>query len=421
MTFPAASPPDHRLDRRRLTYRQPATEARYREVTRPRNLAEARLALLLAIVVNLPFALLDVMVAGPFLPYFLAMRILGVTAVFALLWHLSRLPRNTQRWPLFLILGHLFYAGYVCALALLGDANPLQRAGFVLVVMGGAALFPYRFLHGVATNAVASLSYLLTLTFDANIDATDFGLLCGQIAAANAMGAILLYRRDLNRRRDFEATEALQAERQRYYDLLTRILPAAIADRLQKGENPIADPVPEATVLFADIVDFTNMAANSPPREVLALLNETFAAFDRLVETHGLAKIKTIGDAYMVAGGLPHGGNGKLDAVAQLALGMLAATGARQRPDGTPLAVRIGIHCGPLTAGVIGDKRFLYDLWGDTVNMAARLESLGEPGRIHVSEAVRRGLAEGFRFEARGEIEVKGKGRLNTWYLLGAG
>lgn len=201
--------------------------------------------------------------------------------------------------------------------------------------------------------------------------------------------------------------------------LLLNILPRSIADRLRRDPHTIADALTEVTVLFADIVDFTDFSARLSPQELVAFLNEVFSSFDQLADRYGLEKIKTIGDAYMVVGGLPGSGPESAAAIARMALRMgetLDQICADRRI--LRLALRIGLHTGPVVAGVIGRKKFIYDLWGDTVNIASRMESQGLPDRIQVSETTFERLREKFEFERRGTIEVKGKGPMATFFLL---
>jgi class 3 adenylate cyclase len=200
--------------------------------------------------------------------------------------------------------------------------------------------------------------------------------------------------------------------------LLLNILPASIAERLRSGEQVIADRFDELTVLFADCVGFTELSSRLPPAQVVDQLNQVFSTFDGLVERYGLEKIKTIGDAYMVAGGLLPGGDHP-ERVAAMGLEMLSEV-ERLRDTSFPgLQVRIGMHVGPAVAGVIGLKKFIYDVWGDTVNVASRMETLGEPGRLQVTESTQRRLRDAFDFEPRGTIEVKGLGPTATYYLVG--
>jgi class 3 adenylate cyclase len=212
---------------------------------------------------------------------------------------------------------------------------------------------------------------------------------------------------------------ALALEQQRSERLLLNVLPAPIAERLKAGEAVIADAFPEVTVLFADLVDFTRSSRQTSPAQVVATLNELFSVFDRLAQRHGLEKIKTIGDAYMVAGGLPEPRLDHAQAVAELALAMRDEVARRADPSGRPLQVRIGIDTGPVEAGVIGTAKFSYDLWGDTVNTASRMESHGVAGCIQVTARTYQRLQDDYRFQRRGPIPVRGMGKLVTYFLLG--
>jgi len=203
--------------------------------------------------------------------------------------------------------------------------------------------------------------------------------------------------------------------------LLLNVLPSSIAARLKREPGVIAERFEEVTVLFADVADFTPFAERTSPERVVGVLDEVFSAFDRLTQARGLEKIKTIGDAYMVAGGLPEPRPDHAEAVADLALEMQAQLAQVCDALGLALTIRIGIDSGPVVAGVIGRHKFTYDLWGDTVNTASRMESHGVAGRIQVTEATYRRLKDRFRFEDRGEIEIKGKGHLRAYLLVGAG
>ncbi|WP_221048717.1 adenylate/guanylate cyclase domain-containing protein [Methylogaea oryzae] len=223
-----------------------------------------------------------------------------------------------------------------------------------------------------------------------------------------------------------KARQALEAEHQllrreqaRSEALLLNILPAPIAERLKASERSIADGFAEATILFSDIVGFTQLAAHTPPAELVAMLNRLFSAFDQVAERYGVEKIKTIGDAYMACAGLPQPRADHAEAVAEVAFGMLQAVDAYNREYGTGLSIRIGINSGPVVAGVIGLKKFIYDLWGDTVNVASRMESHGTPGRIHISAATMRLLEPHYLCEAREPMDVKGIGRVQTGFLIG--
>ena len=212
---------------------------------------------------------------------------------------------------------------------------------------------------------------------------------------------------------------AQERERARSERLLLNVLPAPIAARLKDSGDVIADAHPEATVLFADLVGFTPLAGRIPPEELVHMLDEVFSGWDALAASHGLEKIKTIGDAYMVVGGVPEPLPDHAGAVAAMAVEMGPALAGCGHGE-TRLRARIGIETGPLVAGVIGRSKFSYDLWGDTVNTASRMEATGVPGRIHVTERLRAELEGRFRFTPRGEIDVKGKGPMRTYFLDGS-
>ncbi len=208
----------------------------------------------------------------------------------------------------------------------------------------------------------------------------------------------------------------LEVERERSEKLLLNILPAPIARRLKEGEKVIADQFDEATVLFVDIANFTPLASTIPPVELVNMLNSIFFKFDSIVEKHGLEKIKTMGDAYMAAGGLPIPNDDHAEAVANAALDIL-----EEFPKLTDrsLQLRIGIHTGPVVAGVIGRNKFNYDLWGDTVNTASRMQSHGKPNTIQMTAQTYEYLKDKFEFQTRGEIEVRGKGAMLIYILAG--
>jgi guanylate cyclase len=208
---------------------------------------------------------------------------------------------------------------------------------------------------------------------------------------------------------------------ERVETLLRNVLPAEIAQRLQSDPNSIADHFDDASILFADVVDFTPLSSRLDAREVVAVLDRLFTSFDELVDSYGVEKIKTIGDCYMVAAGVPTRRPDHAHALAGLALELreCAKTCLTDGPE-TDLRLRIGISSGPVVAGVIGRRRFLYDLWGDTVNMASRMESHGTPDEIQITRSTRELLDDHFVTEPIGLVDVKGKGRIETWRLVGA-
>jgi adenylate cyclase len=215
------------------------------------------------------------------------------------------------------------------------------------------------------------------------------------------------------------AEEAMEVEYDRSEALLANILPASVAAKLKDPTHGvIADRYDDASILFADIAGFTERASEIPPTELVRFLDRLYTTFDRLVDRHGLEKIKTTGDSYMVVSGVPTPRPDHAAAIAALALDMSRAVADLRDPRGNPVPLRMGIASGPVVAGVVGARRFFYDVWGDAVNVASRMESTDPEGRIQVPQNVFEQLRDEFVLEERGEIEIKGKGLMRTWYLV---
>jgi class 3 adenylate cyclase len=313
-----------------------------------------------------------------------------------------------RRWPLAVLLAsaatlQIYVANYTS----IYRAIPLS----VALATAWAAGHRRWSLLVAAWFVIAPLAYHLSpLSEDTR---TPLTLLGDAMSNAAMFAAVLVLGEAVRSRR------ALQLEQERSERLLLNVLPAPIATRLKAGEAVIADAFPEVTVLFADIVDFTRRSQRISPAQVVQALNELFSAFDRLAQRQGLEKIKTIGDAYMVAGGLPNPRPDHAEAIAEMALAMQAEVTRRTDPSGQPLQVRIGIDTGPVEAGVIGTSKFSYDLWGDTVNTASRMESHGIAGCIQVTARTYQRLRDGYRFQRRGPIQVRGMGEMVTYLLVG--
>jgi adenylate cyclase len=294
---------------------------------------------------------------------------------------------------------------------------PIALLGMILIVHAAAML---RFLYAMPVGIIAIVAYLLVCQWVSPGPRAIVGYMAW-LVFANVIGLLISHSFELFRRRDWWRTLLLQREKARSEALLYNVLPPSIAERLKRNENPIADRHEQVTVLFADIVNFTVLSERLPPERVVAILNRLFSAFDRLAIEHGLEKIKTVGDAYMVVGGVPDQLADHAHAVARMALAMQEIIHAFQEAS---LALRIGIHSGPAVAGVIGKQKFTYDLWGDTVNTASRMESHGVAGEIQVSEATCALLtlnpSGDFLLEPRGTIEIKGKAPMQTYFLKAA-
>ncbi len=278
------------------------------------------------------------------------------------------------------------------------------RAAWWALAVFGIEVGVLALLDGRLSHANALPGWLVTAFFALNVGALA--------AVAVALMAVFVAQKDL-------ATRLLAAERERSEALLLNVLPRSIAPRLKAGESPIADAYDDATILFADIVGFTPLTRELPPDEMVSLLNEIFSRFDVLADRHGVEKIRTIGDNYMAVCGVPERRPDHASAVARMALDMRRFLDElRARGEGR-IDFRIGIESGPCVGGVIGLRKFVFDIWGDPVNTASRMESHGVAGRIHVGEAAYLLLRDGFELEPRGVIEVKGKGPMRTWFLVG--
>ncbi|HYZ11893.1 MAG TPA: adenylate/guanylate cyclase domain-containing protein [Actinomycetota bacterium] len=296
--------------------------------------------------------------------------------------------------------------GYVGLILITAFTYTLLRLRFVLVTLitlvGIAAYLPYAvsavYIFGVTT--VLAALFLVT-----------FGVL----------GQVVAYRTERSNRILFLRERQLAHERERSDSLLLNILPQAIIDRLKAERNGghVAEALEEVSVLFADAVNSTEEAAKTSPEEFAETLDQLFRRFDAVADRHGLEKIKTIGDAYMAVAGAPVPMANHAEAAAEMALDVLSAAGEVRWPSGAPIVVRVGVATGPAVAGVIGQRKFAYDLWGDTVNLASRLEENGEAGRILVSEAVAEGLSDRYEFGPPTVLDLKGKGPTPVRFLLG--
>ena len=394
-------------------------EARFLAGRAERDLRQIRFAMLLGGFLNLGFAVLDSLVITENLAPALTIRIVWAVPVTAIGYAASHLAYFEARLDALVWIVMLTATLLFAALNAVSNTPDVYLSGFVIVLFFLQLLLPMSFPTTLAVGVSCTMVFAVIITLIREIPIGHLLTIYSQFLATLVAGTFAVYLINGFRRLEFLAGERVGQQRKQYFDLLTRILPSSIVARMEGGEAEIADDVPDAAVLFADIVAFTETAARHPPGVVIAALNALFKRFDELVSRHDLEKIKTIGDAYMVAGGVPEPRRSHTHAIAELALDMLQAAAAPPGPDDEPLRVRIGIHAGPLIAGVIGESRFGYDLWGDTVNLASRMQSHAEPDRTQVSEAVCRELADAFELEPRGPIEVKGKGEVNAWYLTG--
>jgi class 3 adenylate cyclase len=343
--------------------------------------------------------------------------VLIMSAILAFTWR----PVFLRAHSWILSVGALAAAGGMLAMmAVQPQHEALFYPGIGIAIVGTFALYRIRFPIALATTLVMLLAYEIAariFPFESLFVATFFLVTC------LLLGGFAGWHIERYARLSF-------LERERSERLLLNILPQPIAERLKTEPAPIADRYPEASILFADVVGFTAMCGRMEPEDLVTFLNELFIEFDHVAEKHGLEKIKTIGDAYMAVCGVPVPCADHLERIADAALEMREV--AAQRADGgapggdgpaehgRPLAVRFGIDTGPVVAGVIGEKKFIYDLWGDAVTMASRMETQGEAGAIQVTEAVRERLDGRYALEPRGSVDIKGRGEMRTYWLLGA-
>ena len=292
----------------------------------------------------------------------------------------------------------------------------LVSASLAVLVLGTENLALASTLVAIGAGLCVGMQFLVPA--DTGIQprwALDAGFVLATVSACVMMFATVWYAlREASR-----AEAAMEVEYGRSEALLANILPASVAAQLKDpAHGVIADRYDDASILFADIAGFTERASEIPPTELVRFLDRLYTTFDRLVDRHGLEKIKTTGDSYMVVSGVPTPRPDHAEAIAALALDMSRAVADLHDPRGNPVPLRMGIASGPVVAGVVGARRFFYDVWGDAVNVASRMESTDPVGKIQVTETVFERLRHDFVLEERGEVEVKGKGVMRTWFLL---
>jgi adenylate cyclase len=303
----------------------------------------------------------------------------------------------------------------------LGTDSGLQ---FYFLVAASLVLLVVGIEHIVLASTLAAIGAALTIALQFLVPADtgmapDWVFRTGFVvsilsAVAMVIAAVWYALREIAR-----AEAAMEREYERSESLLSNILPTSVAMRLKDPSRTlIADKYDEASILFADIAGYTKRASDTSPGELVRFLDRLYTELDRLVDEHGLEKIKTSGDSYMVVSGVPHPRPDHAEALARFALEMTEAVAGLQDPSGRPVPLRIGLGTGPVVAGVVGARKFFYDVWGDAVNVASRMESTDAEGRIQVPQALYERLRDDFVLEERGDVDIKGKGVMHTWYLV---
>ena len=399
-----------------LRFPEDAIEAEFRAEYARSSIPAARATTILVIAIYAGYLALDLRAgtAGEVWPLRLAVVI--VLAVnLALTWH----PVFERIHSEILAVGGLAAAfGMLAMMATVGDRMEVPfYPGIGLAILGTFTLFRIRFPVALAAAIVMLAAYAAVLSRGAHAY-DDPSMAALYLVTSLLVGAFACWNLERYARDGFLARRGLERERERSERLLLNVLPAPIAERLKTDPAPIADRYPEASVLFADLVGFTELSAGMAPEDLVTLLNELFTAFDQVAERHGLEKIKTIGDAYMAVCGVPVPRADHLERIADAAVEMLAVPAGRAGGPAATVALRIGIDTGPVVAGVIGERKFIFDLWGDPVTMASRMESHGVAGRVQLTARAGERLRARYALTARGGIDVKGRGRMET-YLLG--
>lgn len=403
-----------------LSFRDPAEERAFLEADNRAAVARGRACVLLALVMSAPFLTFDVLLSGgrAVVVAVLATGCAALVAVAAVTTWWRNVARHIQ---LVIVSVVVLYSWGASATATLTRISPDDAAfSSILLLLALVGVARVRFVSALVATALALPPALvvLVLAHPGVSHSLVLNLMC--FTAFSVLDVTIALALERSRRRTFLAHRALAAERRRSERLLHTVIPEDVARRLATSPLPIADTYDDVTVLFADIVGFTPLAASLPAAEVVRLLDLLFGRFDDLCAVHGMEKIKTIGDAYMAVAGIRPSTDHAARAVAlALAMQREAADLASSWP--ADLALRIGISSGPVVAGVIGRRTFAFDLWGDAVNTASRMEAHGRAGRIHVSADTHDLLADRYDFSGPHLTEVKGKGVVPTYFLLGPG
>lgn len=401
-----------------LRFDQPVAESAFVAEHDASALAQQRVAGVLAIVFYAGFGILDRFVVNEGLRPLLSIRF-GVICFIGVV-----LAMSTRSWAS--RVSQPLVCSVVVAASFGLDAMPLvapvptdySRTGTLLILLFLFAFARVRFVWAMATAPLVAAGYVGFQVID-GASAAEFAYNMFFLGAFVLIGASTSYTLERLRRMEFVRQRELSAERARSDTLLHNILPEEIAAQLRENPSSIADAVPNASVLFADIVGFTPFSSSLPPTEVVRLLDLLFTRLDDLCEQANIEKIKTIGDAYMAVAGIPRPDTDHAASIAELAFAMQRAAAEVSPHWPSSLALRIGIASGPVVAGVIGRNKFAYDLWGDTVNTASRMESHGRADRIQVAESTYLLLHDRYIFSEPHKTDIKGKGPMTTYFLLG--
>ena len=403
-------------------------EARFLEDYHVNTISTTRLALVLGLFLYSVFGILDIY-AVPIskeIVWFIRFGVVAPVMVFALAAsYVDIFEKYVQ--ALMCIVVAISGLGIVAMIAITREVefgNRFYFTGLIVVSMWAYGLSRLRFKYAVLANLIIMIGYEFATIYVKQLLASETGTVIFTMhnfffLGANVVGMFTSYQLERYTRRDFLQKYTIEAQRDQADKLLYNVLPERIAERLKQSPETIAEEYSSATVLFADIVNFTPISARFGPLEVVNMLNDLFSSFDELVDKYGVEKIQVAGDGYMVAAGVPTPRPDHATVLAQLALDMMESVKTGNFLEGKhPIEIRIGLNSGSLIAGVIGRKKFFYALWGDMVNTASRMESHGESGKIQITRATYELIKDEFECEYIGEITLKGKGKTEAWHLI---
>jgi adenylate cyclase len=412
----------------KLRFPDEVIETQFRQDYHANTVSTTRLALILGLILYSLFGILDIY-AIPFSKDMVWIIRYGIVAPVVIAALIASYVKSLQKYTqvFMCIVVAVSGLGIVAMLAITTEAefgNRFYFTGLILISMWGYSLSRLRFWYAVLANLIIMVGYEFASIEMKHLLESETGIVIFTMhnfffLGANVIGMFASYYLERYTRRDFLQKYIIQAQRDRADKLLYNVLPERIAERLKESDVTIAEEFSSATVLFADIVNFTPISARFGPLEVVEMLNDLFSQFDELVDKYSVEKIQVAGDGYMVAAGVPTPRPDHAIVMAQLALDMLDRVKTGNFLGGKhPIEIRIGLNSGSLIAGVIGRKKYFYALWGDMVNTASRMESHGESGKIQITREFYELVRDEFECEYVGEITVKGKGKLEAWHLL---
>lgn len=400
-----------------LRFEDDDLEAGFRDDYRDLSALQARLALGLAGGLYFgAFAWLDRWLAPGLADMFLSIRILVVIA-FAIALAASFMPVRLPVREAFVSVAILAAAGGVLRMVALADPVVASRyyAALLLIVMAAHSMFRLRFGTALLVSVLVVAGWTAQVLWLGRLPWWDVINTEAFLIAAVLLGTFASYSIERFARVSWLEHRDVEDERERSQRVLANVLPEAVAERLKDEEGPFAEAFEDASVLFADIVNFTALSAEADPRRLIGILNRLFTRLDQIADEHGVEKIKTSGDSWMGVAGVPERVADHAERIADCALEMRDRIAIEE--DESELELRLGIACGPVVAGVIGETKHYYDVWGDPVTMASRMQSHGSPGKIQVTDAFRERLDGRYVFKDRGTIGVKGVGEVSVWWL----